>query len=195
MDDYDKLDVVSITFDVLQSQANPWHNGHQSRCAQLCVKFAKRLRNDLEYKDFITDKFIEDLKWGARLHDIGKALIPDLLINKPGRLTNGEWLAIKAHPENAKALLIKLDIQNKGVLDTVLCHQERWDGTGYPLGLNGLDIPLSARILKIVDTLDAMTNDRPYRQVYSVSHALIEMGKDNGLDPSLFKHFLEMMKE
>lgn len=198
MDDFSRLEVLQLVFDEFQKQDNPNYNGHQERCALQAVRFARRLRLVDEYKELITDEFIQYLSWGARLHDIGKARIDEQTLNKPGKLSDDDWLRVKAHPENGSKLVAAVRLSNPVVIDLVLHHQEKWDGSGYPRGLREYDIPFIARLFKPIDVLDAMTNDRPYRQVFSIKHALDEMVREVGtsFDPKIFSVFLKfVMKE
>jgi HD-GYP domain-containing protein (c-di-GMP phosphodiesterase class II) len=100
------------------------------------------------------------------LHDIGKMGIPDSILLKPGPLTEEEWIVMKQHPVYAKEMLSPIPFLNPA-LDIPYSHHERWDGSGYPLGLKGESIPLAARIFAVVDVWDALTSDRPYRKRWS----------------------------
>jgi len=113
------------------------------------------------------------------------------------KLSSDEWLIIKAHPENGSKIVSAAKLSRPDVPLAILAHQEKWDGSGYPKGLREYDIPLMARILKPFDTLDAMTNERSYRQVFSVKHALEEMVKEVGVsfDPKIYAAFLKFIKE
>ena len=195
MDDFIRLEVLQLAFDEFQRQDNPSFNGHQDRCALQVVRFAKRLRSVDEYRELITDDFLEYARWGARLHDIGKARIDEHILNKSGKLSEDDWLRVKAHPENGSKLVTAIRIANHTVAELVLNHQEKWDGSGYPKGLREYDIPFIARMFKPIDVIDAMTNDRSYRQVFSVKHALDEMTKEVGIsfDPNIFAVFLKFV--
>jgi HD-GYP domain-containing protein (c-di-GMP phosphodiesterase class II) len=197
MEDFKKLEVLKLAFDEFQRQHNPSHNGHQERCAIQCVKFSERLRSIDEYKEVITDEFLIDMKWVAELHDIGKSRIDEKILNRHGKLSPDQWRIVKAHPENGCKIIAAVRLQRKDVPFAVLHHHEKWDGTGYPEGLKEYDIPLMSRIMTMFDTLDAMTNERDYRQVFSVKHALEEMVKEVGIsfDPKLFAVFLKFIKE
>jgi putative nucleotidyltransferase with HDIG domain len=115
------------------------------------------------------------LNYGAYLHDIGKAKLPEGLLQKPGKLTPEEWMVMKQHPNMGRELLENSFLQDVGTL--VEQHHERLDGSGYPKGLKGSEIALEALIIAIADTFDAMTTDRPYRKALPVSHALAEIRK------------------
>jgi HD-GYP domain-containing protein (c-di-GMP phosphodiesterase class II) len=106
---------------------------------------------------------LREVYWGSLLHDIGKIGVPDAVLLKPGHLSKEEWRVMREHPRNGHLILQKLPFLTMAA-DIVLCHEERFDGSGYPAGLKGQEIPLAARLFAIIDTLDAMTFDRPYRK-------------------------------
>jgi putative nucleotidyltransferase with HDIG domain len=118
------------------------------------------------------------LNYGAYLHDVGKAKLPEGMLQKPGKLTPQEWTIMKQHPTLGRELLENSFLQEVGAL--VEQHHERLDGSGYPKGLKGLEISLEAFIIAVADTFDAMTTDRPYRAALPVSHALAELRKYAG---------------
>lgn len=123
---------------------------------------------------------------GARLHDIGKLGIPDAILKKPDRLTEGEWEVMRRHPEFGAALVQTVpDLSHLAA--TIEAHHERWDGTGYPHGLRGEDIPTAARIFAIADSIDAMTSDRPYQQGRDWAYVGEELQREGGSqwDPRL----------
>jgi putative nucleotidyltransferase with HDIG domain len=135
-----------------------------------------------------------ELSWirrGAILHDVGKIGIPDSVLRKPGKLNPEEWDEMKKHPEMGYRMLQDIRFLEPA-LDIVLCHQERFDGSGYPRGLKGKMIPLGARIFSVVDTLDAMTSDRPYRAALSIDAAREEIREWSGrqFDPDVADAFL-----
>lgn len=133
---------------------------------------------------------------GALLHDIGKIGVSDNILLKPSKLNSEEWLVMKQHPK------VGFDILNDinyfaGAAELVLTHQERFDGSGYPNGLVGESIPISARIFSLADTLDAMTSDRPYRKALPFQAVIDEIIRCSGtqFDPELVKAFLRIPKE
>lgn len=136
------------------------------------------------------DELAETVLSGGEFHDIGKLAIPDEILNKPGRLTESEFELVKLHPLIGETMLTPLEPPEL-ILASVRGHHERWDGAGYPDGLAGLDIPLEARIISIVDSFDAMTAPRPYRRPISYQEAAQEIlacaGKQ--FDPELAKIF------
>ncbi len=137
-----------------------------------------------------------ELTWirrGAILHDVGKIGTPDAILKKPGKLDAEEWKEMKRHPEMGFRMLQHIRFLEPA-LDIVMNHQERFDGTGYPRGLKGEDIPLGARIFAVVDTFDAMTSDRPYRKALTIDDARNEIEEWSGrqFDPSVAAAFLSL---
>jgi cyclic di-GMP phosphodiesterase len=127
------------------------------------------------------------------LHDVGKVGIPDAILLKPDALTQVELRVVRTHTTLGEELVRRLRFLPQVVRDVVGCHHERWDGNGYPRALAGPQIPLAARILSVVDSFDAMTNDRPYRGALPVDWAIAELKRCAGsqFDPVLVDAFLE----
>ncbi len=136
---------------------------------------------------------ITDLEHGVLLHDIGKIGIPDAILLKPGPLNPEEWRTMRMHPEIGKRLVERIPFL-RGAVPVVYCHHERWDGTGYPRGLEGENIPLAARIFSVADALDAMTFDRPYSRAISFVSAREEIQRCAGshFDPAVVEAFLSI---
>ncbi len=133
---------------------------------------------------------LQQLETGALLHDIGKVAIPQNVIDKPGRLTDEEWRLMRLHPSIGASLLSEVpDFDAERAL--VLCHHERFNGSGYPNALAGTDIPLNARIFAISDTLDAICSNRPYRKAGTLAAAREEIRRVSGthLDPDIVRCF------
>jgi HD-GYP domain-containing protein (c-di-GMP phosphodiesterase class II) len=132
---------------------------------------------------------------GALLHDIGKMGIPDAILFKPGPLTEEEWEMMRQHPTHAYDMLSPIAYL-RPVLHIPYCHHEKWDGTGYPRGLKGGEIPLAARIFAVVDAYDAMTSDRPYRPAMSHEEAIAELRRCAGtqFDPEVVDVFLRVIR-
>ena len=130
------------------------------------------------------------------LHDIGKIGIPDAILLKRGPLTPAEWKIMRTHPEIGRRLVEKIPFL-QGAIPIVYHHHERWDGTGYPLGLRGEAIPLEARIFAVADALDAMTFDRPYSRAISFDAAREEIRRCSGshFDPAVVDTFLTIPLE
>ncbi|MEK7385157.1 MAG: HD domain-containing phosphohydrolase [candidate division NC10 bacterium] len=141
----------------------------------------------------VPDADLTDLAHGVLLHDIGKIGIPDAILLKPGPLTPEEWQIMRRHPEIGKALIEKIPFL-RGAVPIVFAHHEKWDGTGYPRGLRGADIPLGARIFMVVDAFDAMTFDRPYSRAKPFDVAKVEIKRCAGthFDPAVVESFFRV---
>jgi diguanylate cyclase (GGDEF)-like protein len=154
---------------------------HSERVADLAVRIAGRLGLDLET--------IELTRIAARLHDLGKLAIPEDILRKAGPLLDAERLVLERHPQIGYHMLESLGVQP--IAEWVLHHHERWDGSGYPFGLAGEDIPLGARIIFVADAYDAMTSDRTYRRRFSPEDAIAELERCAGaqFDPEVVSAF------
>jgi HD-GYP domain-containing protein (c-di-GMP phosphodiesterase class II) len=133
---------------------------------------------------------------GALLHDIGKLGVPDNLLLKPKELTPNEWEIMRKHTTYAYDMLFPINYL-RPALDIPFCHHEKWNGTGYPRGLSGEQIPLAARIFAIVDVYDALTSDRPYRKAWSKEKTLKHIRSMAGthFDPKAIEWFFHMVSE
>lgn len=140
----------------------------------------------------LTENELDDLQLLSMLHDLGKIAIKDSILIKPGLLTQDEWLEMKKHPEIGYRIAQSIP-ELVGIAEYILSHHEKWDGSGYPQGLKGEEIPLLARILAVVDAYDAMTNDRFYRKALTPEEAKAELLNNAGtqFDPMIVKIFLE----
>jgi putative two-component system response regulator len=158
--------------------------GHARRVTEQTVRLAIRAgMNEEELKHV----------WrGAILHDVGKLGIPDSILHKPDKLTEEEWRIMRKHPIYAHDWLASIEYL-KPALDIPYCHHEKWDGTGYPRGLKGEEIPYPARLFAIVDVWDALTSDRPYRAAWSKEKALeyIQAQSGSHFDPGVVELFLK----
>ncbi len=134
---------------------------------------------------------LREIYWGSLLHDIGKIGVPDAILLKADRLSDEEWHIMRQHPRDGFLILEKLPFLAMAA-DVVLCHEERYDGSGYPGGLKGDAIPLPARLFAVIDTLDAMTFDRPYRKAMEFDSAKEEIVRLSGsqFDPRAVEAFL-----
>ncbi len=143
----------------------------------------------------LEQKALDELELYAILHDIGKVGVDDRILNKPGKLDDGEWELMKKHSEIGYRIAASAS-ELSHVADYILCHHERWDGKGYPRGLSGEEIPLLSRLLAIVDAYDAMTETRVYRAAMSGEEALLEIERGAGtqFDPALAIRFCDMMR-
>jgi len=159
---------------------------HSLRLANFAVKTIKEL-------GFTRRSEIEDMILLSKVHDIGKITIQDSVLNKPARLTKFEFEIIKKHCESGYNIIRNITDSDR-VCNGVLFHHEKWDGTGYPQGLKGEEIPLFARVISIVDTYDAMTNDRVYRKAISHEDSMKEILSCSGtqFDPNIVKAFIKV---
>jgi len=157
--------------------------GHSRRVTEMTVRMSRAM--GIDEADLI------HIRRGALLHDIGKMGIPDAILLKPGPLTGPEWAEMRNHPDLAVAMLEPIEFLRPS-LEIPHCHHERWDGTGYPRGLRGEEIPLSARIFAAVDIWDALSNDRPYRRSWSPEEVREHIRSLSGthLEPRVVEVFL-----
>ncbi len=144
----------------------------------------------------VPESEMPDIERGVLLHDIGKIGIPDAILLKPGPLTPEEWKVMRSHPEIGRRIIEKIPFL-RGAVPIVYNHHERWDGTGYPQGLRGEEIPLGPRIFALADALDAMTFDRPYSSAISFETARDEIKRCAGthFDPAVVDTFLTIPLE
>lgn len=158
--------------------------GHAERVTVLALELARRAAPDLTADP--------QLEYGFLLHDLGKIGVPDSILLKPEPLDDGELEQIRRHPLLGAELLARIPYLSGTAVDLVAAHHEHWDGSGYPAGLGGEEIPLGARIFAFADAFDAMTNDRPYRNAMPVARALDEIRSRSGsqFDPSLVESFV-----
>ncbi len=162
--------------------------GHTQRLADLCGMVGE--------KTDITPQQLDNLLLLAQTHDLGKLGIPDKILSKRGSLNREEWETMKEHSEKGHRIALSSPHLNH-IADLILKHHERWDGNGYPLGLKGEEIPVECRILAIVDSFDAMTSDRPYRNAMTKEEALLELERCAGgqFDPNLVSIFLGLFED
>jgi len=163
---------------------NPREEAHSKRVSVICEEIGKAF--------MLNDDDIKELKVIGSLHDIGKIAIDESILNKDGTLSESEWAQIQKHPETGYRLLgTSNDFTNIAVF--ILAHHERLDGTGYPRGLKGDEIPWKARVVAVADSYDAMTSDRPYRKALSKDQAIAELIKNSGIqfDTDIVKVFVE----
>lgn len=162
--------------------------GHVMRMERLAVLIGKALALHSDQMDRIVLL--------TKFHDIGKIGIPDSILKKNGSLNEDEWKVMRTHTNIGERIALEA-IEIRDIAHLILKHHEKWDGTGYPLGLKGDEIPVECRILAITDTFDAMTNDRPYRRALPVEEAAKEIEKCAGtqFDPELVKIFTTLYKD
>jgi response regulator RpfG family c-di-GMP phosphodiesterase len=156
---------------------------HSQRVAVRTVYLARRLG--------VSEQNLSTIAQGALMHDVGKIGVPDPILLKPGPLTPEEWLVMKTHPGIGYSILKKINFLGEA-REIVFAHQERFDGSGYPNGMKRDEIPLGARIFAVIDTFDAITNDRPYRKArpYTVARQEITAGAGTQFDPEIVRAFL-----
>ncbi len=162
--------------------------GHTQRVTELTLALARRAG--------IPEQQIPHIRRGALLHDIGKMGVPDEILRKSGTLTEEEWAIMRQHPRMAYELLSPIAYL-RPALDIPYCHHEKWDGSGYPRGLKGEEIPMIARLFAIVDVYDALTSDRPYRPAWSPDQALAYIREQSGrhFDPRVVEIFFNLILE
>jgi putative nucleotidyltransferase with HDIG domain len=159
--------------------------GHTRRVTEVTVKLARGFG--------LSNAELKQVRWGALLHDIGKMGVPDGILLKPGPLTDEEWVLMKKHPTFAYEMLSPINYLRRA-LDIPYCHHEKWDGTGYPQGLKGKQIPLTARIFAVVDVWDALRSDRPYRAAWPDEKVSDHIRSLSGthFDPQIVEVFLKL---
>lgn len=178
---------------------------HVERIQDYCKIIAKNLMDKGKYKETIINDFIIDIYKFSPLHDIGKVAIPDSILLKPGKLTKEEFEIMKTHTtiganilKNASEGLIKKGINFFGMaIDIAAYHHEKFDGTGYPLGIKGQDIPISARIVAVADVLDALSSKRVYKEAYNIfdSMKIVVNQKSTSFDPVVIDALIDGIKE
>lgn len=161
---------------------------HSVRTTRLTVDLARKMGYPAEELVYI--------RRGALLHDIGKVAVPDSILNKPGPLTENEWMEMKKHPVAAYEVLSPIQFLSRS-LDIPYCHHERWNGTGYPRGLKGEEIPMAARIFSVIDVYDALMSDRPYRPAWPEERVIAYLREQSGIqfDPAVVVAFLSLLEK
>lgn len=188
------LDSSSAHASILDSLVQTLQEGdsdtkeHVARTCIMGEKLGRRLG--------LSDIDLSNLSLLCMLHDIGKVGVPLEILNKPIKLTSEEWAVMKSHVEKGYRI-VTVSNELAGIANLVLHHHESWDGRGYPSGLKGDSIPLLCRIISVVDSFDAMTNDRPYRKAMSITAAIQELERCAGkqFDPYIVSEFVNMLKE
>ena len=180
----DTLEALGSALDLKDAETE----GHCQRVTAFCISIAKTMP--------VPDPYLPILARAAFLHDIGKMAIPDGILRKPGPLTDEEKQIMRKHCEIGSPMLIRIPFL-RDAAEIVLAHQEFYDGSGYPRGLRGDQIPLGARIFTIADSLDAMISDRPYRRALPMSHAREEIKRCSGsqFDPAVVEVFLSIPEQ
>ena len=188
-DELEKAETVLFTLAESIEARDPYTRGHCERLAQMSARLGDRLG--------IAEEDIKALRWAGIVHDVGKVIVPDSILLKPGPLTPEEILVMRKHAEVGERICAPLR-SFRLVLPIIRHHHEKRDGSGYPDGLEGEAIPLTARILQLADVYDALTTDRPYRTAVASEVALSMMDEESTRgwwDRSLFEAFRDMIRE
>lgn len=157
---------------------------HTKRIGHFSAAIARKMGKDSHY--------VETVLYAAPLHDIGKIGIPDRILLKPGKLEGNEWDIMRTHAEIGGKILVDSDVDFiQMAYLAAMSHHEKWNGSGYPQGLNGLNIPLIGRIVAVVDVFDALMSKRPYKKAFSLEESLeiIREGRGNHFDPEIVDVF------
>ena len=160
---------------------------HTERVAALAARLGQRLG--------LSELALTHIRHAAPLHDVGKIAIPDSILLKPGRLSNAEFEVVKTHAEAGARVLADADSELLEVAESIArSHHERWDGTGYPDGLSGADIPLVGRLVHVADVFDVLVHERPYKDAFSVEDAADEIrgGAGTQFDPEIVEAFADL---
>jgi putative two-component system response regulator len=179
------LETVTVLANAIEGR-DLYTRGHVERVTSYALLLARELRWPPSH--------LRILELGARLHDIGKIRVPDQILNKPGPLNDEEWVIMKKHPSNGAKILRGIS-HMRPAIPYILYHHECWDGTGYPEGLQGREIPIEARLLAIVDVYDAISSRRPYHPALSHRQVVDILKSESGkrLDPDLLKIFIHIL--
>jgi putative two-component system response regulator len=161
--------------------------GHSQRVMDLTLRLA--MAHGMNSEELV------HVRRGALLHDMGKLSVPDSILHKPDKLTDEEWAIMRTHPQLAYNMLYPIEYLHPA-LDIPYSHHEKWDGSGYPRGLKGDQIPLAARLFAVVDVWDALTSDRPYRRAWTNENALAYIKEQSGkhFDPQIVDLFFRVNK-
>ncbi len=178
------LDMVKTLAFVVEAR-DPGTRSHLERTHDYAAVLAK-----------VVDAELADdhcMRYGFLLHDVGKIGVPEAILNKPGPLDQEEWLIMRMHPQIGVQMVAGIESLGPAV-EVIRSHHERWDGRGYPSGLCGEEIPLSARVFSVCDAFDAMTSDRPYRRAMAYERALEEImaGAGSQFDPAMAEAFVSI---
>ncbi|WP_455198520.1 response regulator [Kaarinaea lacus] len=187
----------------LAESRDPETGEHLERMREYCKVLSENLMGTPKYSMLITGEFVDSIYAASPLHDIGKVGIDDNVLLKPGKLTDEEWVQMKLHPVIGAETLREVDRQHPGNafirtgIEIAESHHEKWDGSGYPHGLSGEVIPLSARILALGDVYDALTSKRCYKDAFSheKSMSIILEGNGSHFDPDVVEAFKETESE
>ena len=201
-------DEIIVNFAEMVEARDVSTGDHIKKTAFYVEAIAKELQKEGKFKEILTDAYIEKLKRSAPLHDIGKVAVSDLILNKPGKLTNEEFDIMKSHTTEGMKILTKIesnasehgtmdDNYLKESIEMAHFHHEKWNGTGYPTGIRGEAIPLSARIMAVADVFDALVAERVYKKPfpYEKAMAIITEGAGQHFDPTIVEAFCHISDE
>jgi len=191
--------IVAVLADMVETR-DKGTGGHIERTSVYIDILIKEMKERGVYAEEISGWDVEKIVSSARMHDLGKISITDTIINKPGKLTDEEYEAMKNHAREGERIIDEI-ISRTGEADFLLnaklfagTHHERWDGKGYPRGLKGLEIPLQGRIMAIVDVYDALVSERSYKRAFSDEEAINIIMQNSGthFDPKIAALFYEV---
>jgi HD-GYP domain-containing protein (c-di-GMP phosphodiesterase class II) len=182
------LDAMTAAWAGQLSLRNNEREDHLQRVTGLTLRVAQAMG--------VSAEELRHVRYGALLHDLGKLAVPESILAKPGPLTDDEWRMVLTHPEHARQMLAGVPHLSRAI-DIPYAHHERWDGTGYPRGLRGEQIPLAARIFAVVDVWDTLCSDRPYRKRWSPDRARehIRALAGTSFDPAVVDAFLKVLDQ
>ena len=196
--------LILVLADIVESR-DKCTGDHVRKTAVYSEIILRQMKADGIYADQLTDEYIDEVVCSAPLHDIGKIQVPDAILNKPGRLTDDEFRQMKSHAAAGGEIIDKAiaivgesssDYLNEAK-NLAACHHEKWDGSGYPSGISGEEIPLSARVMAVADVFDALVSRRSYKKPFPVDVAIdiIREGSGSHFDPQVVRAFLEAEDE
>ncbi len=167
---------------------DPYTRGHCERVAHYATLLADALGMDAEKR--------QNIKYGSWLHDFGKIGVPETILNKEAPLSEAEWEVIRRHPQWGAEIAVQAAL-HPDIVNIIRCHHEKYDGSGYPQGISGRQIPLEARIVSIADSFDAVSSDRPYRKGFDLDESLriIACDKTSCFDPELVEIMMTILKQ
>ncbi|WP_024866890.1 HD domain-containing phosphohydrolase [Butyrivibrio sp. FCS014] len=199
-----QMSLINILADMVESRDQNTGD-HIMKTAEYAKVIMEEMRREGMYEDQLTDEFISDVYHSTPLHDIGKISISDTILNKPGKLTVDEFDLMKEHSAIGAKIIDKViesvpggsESYLKEARNLALYHHEKWNGSGYPMGLSGEDIPLSARIMAVADVFDALVSERSYKRAFPIDEALRIIRDNVGthFDPSVAGAFLNSLDE
>lgn len=205
LSEINRLQDASICVMVSLAEFRDENTGNHIQRTQEYVRLlAQHLSTKPHYKDFLTPSYIELMAKSAPLHDIGKIAIPDHILLKPGKLTDEEFAVMKTHAQRGYDILSRASEQmgERGQVlviakEIALRHHEKWDGSGYPGGLTGSAIPISARLMAVADVFDALITRRPYKEPFPIEQAaaMIAERKGNHFDPEVVDSFFSILPQ